>query len=237
MNSNHNITQSIADAVKKVLLGESPEGPRSEGEKKFVDAHGIHMAEPPASDPLPGEEDSAALGTETLTKAEHPAPNVANDDDDAKTVEESTESIQDLITSEEVAELMSKCSPTSDWVREYANKVDSENASMTKEERVKMAMREYYSDKKETVTESTVGADQSFEDEYKAVVKRSDAAGDAWLKKKKILPGISSLRPGEIKLGIRNELNGKKTFYALDTDGKLIAISGTASSPKIRYVE
>ena len=49
--------------------------------------------------------------------------------------------------------------------------------------------------------------------------------------------GISSLRPGEIKLGIRNQMNGKRSFAALDNEGQLVIISGTSTAPKIRYVK
>jgi hypothetical protein len=76
------------------------------------------------------------------------------------------------------------------------------------------------------------------ETEIAAIEKEYLAAKDkkAVLKKYDITSGISRLRPGEIKLGIRNELNGRTSFAALDTDGKLIIISGTEKAPKIRYV-
>ena len=75
--------------------------------------------------------------------------------------------------------------------------------------------------------------------EIAAIEKEYLAAKDkkAVLKKYDITSGISRLRPGEIKLGIRNELNGRTSFAALDTDGKLIIISGTEKAPKIRYVK
>lgn len=57
------------------------------------------------------------------------------------------------------------------------------------------------------------------------------------IKKHDLVPAISSIRPGELKLGIRNQLNGKRTFPALDDKGNLIIISGTSASPKIRYVK
>lgn len=77
------------------------------------------------------------------------------------------------------------------------------------------------------------------ETEIAAIEKEYLAAKDkkAVLKKYDITSGISRLRPGEIKLGIRNELNGRTSFAALDTDGKLIIISGTEKAPKIRYVK
>lgn len=77
------------------------------------------------------------------------------------------------------------------------------------------------------------------ETEIATIEKEYLAAKDkkAVLKKYDITSGISRLRPGEIKLGIRNELNGRTSFAALDTDGKLIIISGTEKAPKIRYVK
>jgi hypothetical protein len=57
----------------------------------------------------------------------------------------------------------------------------------------------------------------------------------ALIKKYSLVSAISKLRPGEVKLGLRNQLNGKKVFPALDSEGELIFVSGTESAPKIRY--
>ena len=65
-----------------------------------------------------------------------------------------------------------------------------------------------------------------------SIQKRKDL-----IKKHDLKVGISSVRPGEVKLGISNELNGRKDVYALDGNNKLIVVSGTAKSPKIRYVK
>lgn len=65
-----------------------------------------------------------------------------------------------------------------------------------------------------------------------SIQKRKELA-----KKHNLQVGISSVRPGEVKLGIANELNGKKDVYALDGRGKLIVVSGTSKSPKVRYVK
>lgn len=96
-------------------------------------------------------------------------------------------------------------------------------------------------------------ASEKMKDKKVEVVKLEEAAADdttevekAWkaskdkkpvIKKYGLAQGISSLRPGEIKLGIRNQMNGKRSFAALDDKGDLIVISGTNSAPKIRYVK
>lgn len=96
-------------------------------------------------------------------------------------------------------------------------------------------------------------ASEKMKDKKVEVVKLEEAAADdttevekAWkaskdkkpvIKKYGLAQGISSLRPGEIKLGIRNQMNGKRSFAALDDKGDLIVISGTSSAPKIRFVK
>lgn len=302
------LTASIAAAAKSVLLGESPEGPRSEGEKKFVALHQIELTEPPSEtkaeespkapdstediqktdEPqdaiVPGQdepvEDPSKVETpmteETATKkkykvsadlfsrhagpkhrgrnghatfeAESPADAVEKAKEQWKkqgysvmstpkveTINESDDS--DTISADEINEILSKNAPASEWISDFVNSDDPRFEGKSKEERIKMALGAYYGAQNESVTEAVApGADENLEKEYLAAVNKSDSAAAAYLKKKGILPGISSLRPGEIKLGVKNELNGKKTIYATDTDGKLIAISGTSSSPKIRYV-
>jgi hypothetical protein len=75
---------------------------------------------------------------------------------------------------------------------------------------------------------------ESLESEWLSgsIQKRKDL-----IKKHDLKVGISSVRPGEVKLGISNELNGRKDIYALDGNNKLIVVSGTSKSPKIRYVK
>lgn len=69
--------------------------------------------------------------------------------------------------------------------------------------------------------------------------KRWDVDFKAFVKKHKLLPLMSSnpLRRGDLKLGVRNELNGKKVFYGLDDEGELIKVFGTSSQPKIVYIK
>lgn len=83
------------------------------------------------------------------------------------------------------------------------------------------------------------GIEEATDTETSTIEKEWLASKDkkSIIKKYSLAPGISSIRAGELKLGIKNELNGKKSFAALDTDGKLIIVSGTASAPKIRYVK
>lgn len=85
-----------------------------------------------------------------------------------------------------------------------------------------------------------LGFNEAAEDpQTSTIAKEWMAATDkkAIIKKYSLAPAMSALRPGEIKLGIRNELNGKKSFPALDDNGELIIVSGTSSAPKIRYVK
>lgn len=106
---------------------------------------------------------------------------------------------------------------------------DAKSAKSAKEKAA-----EKMKDKKIEVVQIKEAADDTTE-----VENAWKAASDkkAVVKKYNLSSGISSLRPGEIKLGIRNQMNGKRSFAALDNEGKLIVISGTSSAPKIRYVK
>jgi hypothetical protein len=84
----------------------------------------------------------------------------------------------------------------------------------------------------ESIEEATDAETSTIEKEWLASNDKKSI-----IKKYSLASGISAIRAGELKLGIKNELNGKKSFAALDTDGKLIIVSGTASAPKIRYVK
>jgi hypothetical protein len=307
---NDTITASIAAAAKYVLLGESPEGPRSEGEKEFVALHKIQLLEPP-SDPKAEESPKAPDSTEKVKKADEPQDaEVLGQDkpvkDPSKVETPMTESADECpccepISQDEITEVLSKNAPASDWIHDFVNSDDPRFAGKSKEERIKMALGAYYgaqnesllainrdnksiaeANKKISVGDKVQGiqgvdggysgkvksikkdnrgktlvtfiddkgkeretfdfnvkklneADEGLEADYKKL--SSDSARESFLKKKGIPPGISTLRGGDVKLIIKNELNGKKTIYATDTEGKLIAISGTASSPSIRYVK
>ena len=108
---------------------------------------------------------------------------------------------------------------------EFSNADSAKNAKKKASEKMK--------DKKIEVVHIKEAADDTTE-----VEKEWKAAKDkkAVIAKYSLSSGISSLRPGEIKLGIRNQLNGNRSFAALDNDGKLVVISGTQSAPKVRYV-
>ena len=73
--------------------------------------------------------------------------------------------------------------------------------------------------------------------DYKKIAADFEKADDkkrkSLAKKHDLLPIVSRLRPGEIKLGVKNELemNPKKVVIGLDADGELIAVTG--NPPKI----
>jgi hypothetical protein len=57
---------------------------------------------------------------------------------------------------------------------------------------------------------------------------KSIAKQQAVIKKYDLVPVMSKVRPGEVKLGVANELkmNPKKKIVGLDSDGKLISLTG-----------
>ena len=309
-----NITASIAAAAKSVLLGESPEGPRSEGEKKFVALHQIQLLEPP-SDPKAEEAPKGPDSIEVLKKADEPQDaevpgqdKPVKDPSNAKaSMTEGSDNMDsscccEPISRDEITEVLSKSAPASDWIHDFVNSDDPRFAGKSKEERIKMALGAYYGAQKESIEESVElneatlvksdtwiselgnvverssdtknltkayeawanslyttpvwkymmqnplldnllntlaeslnvyigstkavkesvseatiapGADEGLETEYKKL--SSDSARKSFLDKKNISPGISTLRRGDVKLSIKNELNGKKTIYATDT--------------------
>ena len=85
-----------------------------------------------------------------------------------------------------------------------------------------------------SLTEETVDA-ATVEKEFNST--KSDAEVQSLIQKYSIMPAMSSVRPGELKLGIRNELNGNKSFVGLDNEGQIVIISGTQSAPKIRTLK
>lgn len=85
-----------------------------------------------------------------------------------------------------------------------------------------------------SLTEETVDA-ATVEKEFNST--KSDAEVQALIQKYSLMPAMSSVRPGELKLGIRNELNGNKSFVGLDNEGQIVIISGTQSAPKIRTLK
>lgn len=72
------------------------------------------------------------------------------------------------------------------------------------------------------------------ENDWKAALNSPEKIKEV-IKKYKLQNVFSSIRQGELKLGLKNMLNGKKVFAGLDNDNKLVFVSGSSKNPKVVY--